>query len=99
MQTSNSRHKTSPGTRDDDTNYFTDADLSILGSDSDSYLTYTKQIRKEYSYFPDLLYKPGRRKVLEHFLEMGNIFKTKYFQDKFEIQAKINILGELKSLS
>ena len=84
---------------DADTNYFTDADLSILGSDADSYITYTKQIRKEYSYFPDMLYKPGRRKVLAGFLEMENIFKTKYFRDKFEVQAKINISGELKSLS
>ena len=84
---------------DADTNYFTDADLSILGADSDAYTTYTKQIRKEYVYFPDLLYKPGRRKVLEHFLEMKNIFKTKYFQDKFEARAKINISRELKTLS
>jgi predicted metal-dependent HD superfamily phosphohydrolase len=84
---------------DPDTNYFTDADLSILGSDSDSYFTYAKQIRKEYVYFPDIIYKPGRRKVLEHFLEMENIFKTKYFQDKFEEQAKINISAELKSIT
>ena len=84
---------------DPDTNYFTDADLSILGSDGESYLNYTKQIRKEYGHYPDILYKPGRKKVLKHFLKMGNIFKTKYFQDKFETQAKINISTELKSLS
>ena len=82
-----------------DTNYFIDADLSILGSDNKSYLNYSRQIRKEYRHFPDILYKPGRRKVLAAFLEMKNIFKTKYFQDKYEEQAKINILDELKSLS
>jgi predicted metal-dependent HD superfamily phosphohydrolase len=82
-----------------DTNYFIDADLSILGSDNNSYLKYIDQIRKEYRRFPDFLYKPGRRKVLTGFLEMKNIFKTKYFQDKYEKQAKINILDELKSLS
>jgi predicted metal-dependent HD superfamily phosphohydrolase len=84
---------------DADTNYFTDADLSILGSDTESYRNYTKQIRKEYRHFPDILYKPGRKKVLRHFLEMQSIFKTKYFQDKFEEQAKVNISDELKSLS
>ena len=82
-----------------DTNYFIDADLSILGSDNKSYLNYSVQIRKEYRHFPDILYKPGRRKVLAGFLEMQSIFKTKYFQDKYEEQAKINILDELKSLS
>ena len=86
-------------TEDADTNYFTDADLSILGSDRESYLNYTKQIRKEYGNFPDIVYKPGRKKVLKHFLEMDNIFKTKYFQDKFEDQAKANIVAELKSLT
>jgi predicted metal-dependent HD superfamily phosphohydrolase len=86
-------------TADADTNYFTDADLSILGSDHESYLNYTKQIRKEYGNFRDILYKPGRRKVLKRFLEMENIFKTDYFQNKFEDQAKANIAAELKSLT
>jgi predicted metal-dependent HD superfamily phosphohydrolase len=39
-----------------------DADLSILGKDLDTYLAYTKMIRKEYSIYPDFLYKPGRKK-------------------------------------
>ena len=84
---------------DTDTNYFIDADLSILGFDNKSYFKYTGQIRKEYRHFPDIIYKPGRRKVLSSFLKMKNIFKTKYFQDKYEEQAKINILNELNSLS
>ncbi len=81
-----------------DTNYFIDADLSILGSDQESYLTYTQQIRSEYRHFPDILYYPGRKKVLERFVKMKNIFKTEYFQSKYEKQAGINILDELKSL-
>lgn len=44
---------------DDDTNSLLDADLSILGNDDEIYLEYTKQIRKEYSIYPDFLYKPG----------------------------------------
>ncbi len=83
---------------DADTNYFTDADLVILGAGAENYLAYTTQIRREYSHFPDLLYKPGRRKVLNHFLEMDKIFKTKYFQEKYEAQARMNISLELQSL-
>ena len=82
-----------------DTNLFTDADLSILGADWPIYNKYTKQVRKEYSIYPDFMYKPGRKKVLKHFLEMERIFKTDYFYKKFEIQARKNIEQELKVYS
>ncbi|KMQ60180.1 hypothetical protein ACM46_18285 [Chryseobacterium angstadtii] len=83
---------------DSDTNYLLDADLSILGKDPELYLDYTRKIRKEYSIYPDLLYKPGRRKVLKHFLELESIFKTKEFRDQYEFQAKENIVEELRIL-
>ncbi len=79
-----------------DINLFTDADLSILGSDWDTYSEYAKNVRKEYHIYPDLIYHPGRRKVLRHFLEMERIFKTDVFYEKFEIQARANINHELK---
>ena len=51
---------------DNDTNLFTDADLSILGTDADNYTAYAQQIRKEYGIYPDFMYYPGRKKVLQH---------------------------------
>jgi predicted metal-dependent HD superfamily phosphohydrolase len=84
---------------DNDINYLLDADLSILGKDLETYLDYTKKIRKEYSIYPDLLYKPGRKKVLKHFLELESIFKTEDFREKYEVIARENILFEIKSLS
>lgn len=83
---------------DEDTNYLLDADLSILGKDPESYLAYTQMIRKEYSIYPDLLYKPGRKKILKHFLELNSIFKTEYFKEKYEAQARQNISTEIKLL-
>ena len=83
---------------DEDTNFLLDTDLSILGKDDEVYLEYTKQIRKEYSIYPDFLYKPGRKKVLEHFLQLENIFKTDYFKRKYEVQARKNIEVELRNL-
>jgi predicted metal-dependent HD superfamily phosphohydrolase len=80
-----------------DTNYFTDADLSILGADSETYKKYTDQVRKEYSIFPDFMYYPGRKKALKHFLEMASIFKTEEFKNRFEEQARKNITMEIKS--
>ena len=81
-----------------DCNYFTDADLSILGQDQKIYETYFKNIRKEYSIYPSIIYNPGREKVLNHFLNMDRIFKTAYFYEKYEEQAKINLTFELELL-
>jgi predicted metal-dependent HD superfamily phosphohydrolase len=83
----------------DDTNLFTDADLSILGQDWHTYLTYAKNIRKEFGNYPDAIYKQGRIHVLEHFLKMPAIFKTKYFFDKYESAARNNLSEECRILS
>jgi predicted metal-dependent HD superfamily phosphohydrolase len=83
---------------DNDTNFFTDADLSILGQPWEVYEKYYHQVRKEYALYPDLIYNPGRKKVLHHFLQMQQIFKTNYFFERFEAQAKENAEKELLQL-
>jgi predicted metal-dependent HD superfamily phosphohydrolase len=81
-----------------DTNLFTDADLSILGQPWETYVKYLKNVRKEYKFYPIFVYKLGRKNVIQHFLEMKPLFKTKFFFDKFENQAKKNLLKELSTL-
>ncbi|MFP9099086.1 hypothetical protein ACLI09_08530 [Flavobacterium sp. RHBU_24] len=83
---------------DADTNYLIDADLAILGTSLESYLQYSKNIRNEYSIYPDFLYNPGRKKALAHFLDMEYIFKTPYFQEKYETTARQNIAFEITLL-
>lgn len=83
---------------DADINLFTDADLSILGKPWDVYELYTKQIRAEYNIYPDIIYKPGRRKVLQHFLNMPRIFKTEQFFAKYEENSRVNLQRELQEL-
>lgn len=82
-----------------DTNYFTDADLAILGANAFDYKNYTQAIRKEYRLYPDFLYKPGRKKVLAHFLEMPTIFKTEFFRERYEEVARENLRNELRELN
>ncbi|MCA0231437.1 MAG: hypothetical protein LCH91_13280 [Bacteroidetes bacterium] len=88
-------HAQSP---DSDTNFFTDADLSVLGQDWSIYSQYYQNVRKEYFIYPDFVYNPGRKKVLHHFLSMKRIFKTDFFFGKFEEQARINLAHELAIL-
>ncbi len=81
------------------TNLFIDADLSILGTDPETYKVYSKQIRLEYSIYPDIVYNSGRKKMLTHFLKMNNIYKTKDFLIKYESIARINLHTELSSMT
>ncbi|MDN3724440.1 hypothetical protein QRD02_08595 [Aequorivita sp. SDUM287046] len=83
---------------DSDTNYFTDADLSILGQPWGLYSVYMKQLRKEYAIYSDTVFNAGRKKVLAHFLGMDRIYKTDQFHDRFEKQAKENVRAEWQLL-
>ena len=79
-------------------NFLLDADLAILGKDWETYENYIKQIRKEYSIYPDFLYNLGRKKILIHFLEFEEIFKTEHFKAKYEKIARENIQKEISML-
>lgn len=89
-------HRISPNK---DINLFTDADLSILGKSSEQYRDYVRYIRREYRYYPDFLYLPARKKVLQHFLKMPHIYKTVTFREKYELPARFNIAEELAAMS
>lgn len=78
-----------------DNAYLLDFDLSILGSDWETYYNYTKQIRKEYKIYPDFMYIAGRKKVIQHFLERETLYFTEAFQNKFEKQARENLKKEI----
>jgi predicted metal-dependent HD superfamily phosphohydrolase len=88
-------HQASP---DNDTNLFTDADLSILGRPWDVYDAYRQNVRLEYSVYPDSIYQAGRRKVLLHFLQMEPLFKTEHFRQLYEHSAKENMQKEISLL-
>lgn len=82
-----------------DLDYFLDFDLSVLSAPATDYTAYAQQIRNEYSIYPDDLYKPGRKKVLTHFLDLPAIYKTSIFREQREAIARRNMQEELKALS
>ncbi|WP_396596433.1 hypothetical protein [Dokdonia sp. R86516] len=84
---------------DNDINILLDLDLSILGKSENEYSKYSQNIRKEYKIYPDFMYRKGRKKVLNHMLELDSIFKTSFFKDKYEIQAISNLRSELDILN
>jgi len=76
---------------------FLDADLAILASEEAIYDKYIAAIRQEYRIYPDLLYRPGRKKVLQHFLERDQIYYTSVFKG-YEEKARANLRREIKGL-
>ncbi|UOG74401.1 hypothetical protein MTX78_20060 [Hymenobacter tibetensis] len=82
---------------DDDTDLqlFLDADLSILGASEKDYWQYARQIHAEYSIVPDMLYRQGRRNVLEKLLTTPVLYRTAPYRDRLDAAARRNLQAEL----
>ncbi|MGI4863274.1 MAG: HD domain-containing protein [Janthinobacterium lividum] len=74
---------------------FLDADLSILGAPAAAYWDYARQVRREYRLVPDLLYRPGRRKVLAKLLAAPVLFHTPALREELDASARRNLQAEL----
>lgn len=74
---------------------FLDADMAILGSETEGYSEYCRAVRKEHSNIPNFLFKRGRKKFLVTVLKQGSIFVNSYFKNKYERIARENMQSEL----
>lgn len=84
--------------KNQDNAFLLDFDLSILGQDWQTYYEYIRNIRKEYKMYPDFLYKPARKKVLQSFLSRETLYFTKKYKAQYESNARLNIEKEIKLL-
>ena len=74
---------------------FLDADLAILGSDRARYEQYVQQVREEYSYVPEPMFRGARAAILDGFLARPRIYMTDELYERFEGRARENIEWEL----
>ncbi|UOQ53439.1 HD domain-containing protein [Hymenobacter cellulosivorans] len=81
---------------DTDLHLFLDADLQILGAAEADYWQYARQVRQEYRLVPDILYRRGRKQVLEKLLGAPVLFQTPLFRDKLDAAARRNLQAELR---
>lgn len=79
-----------------DLSFFLDFDMAILGAPWEQYEAYTRQVRKEYRVYPDILYKPGRKTFLEKTLQSTHLFHTPSFRGQYEARARANMERELQ---
>lgn len=75
-----------------------DADLAILGADSDAYERYAAGIRAEYAHLDEGTYRAGRAEVLQRFLDRPVLFNTEVAREHFEVGARRNLRHELDRL-
>ncbi len=81
-----------------DTALFLDLDLGILAAPPDSSDRYAKQVAQEYAWVPPELYRAGRIKVLQGFLNRPTIFFTPALAEQLDAWARQNLHRELASL-
>ncbi|WP_400192331.1 hypothetical protein [Hymenobacter sp. B81] len=81
-----------------DTHLLLDADLWVLGAEPTGYQEYARQVRQEYLLVPGLLYRRGRRRVLESLLDAPTLYHTPWAQAQREAPARRNLAAELATL-
>ena len=90
------RHATEPV--GSDAQVLVDADLSILGAQPARFHEYEAQVRSEYAWVPEILYRPARARILNQLLARPRIFSTAIFQEQYEARARSNLHSSLKGL-
>lgn len=78
--------------------HFLDFDLSILGAEREAYAAYAAAIRREYTIYPDPIYRPGRAGVLRKLLAQPRIFGTGIGYGLWEAPARDNMMWEIGKL-
>ena len=89
-------HKAEPGS---DAAVLIDIDLAILGRDAVRFRRYDRQIRAEYAWVPEDVYRSKRAEVLGGFLARDRIYATAQFHAAYEQQARANLAIAIRELT
>lgn len=79
-----------PGEGADDA-WIIDIDLAIFAQTASRVLEYERQIREEYAWVPEEVYREKRAEVLRGFLAREPIYRTPWVRERFEARAKENL--------
>ena len=82
----------------DDAKLTVDIDLAILGAPPIRFEEYEAQIRQEYQWVPDDVFRQKRSDILRSFLARQHIYAFQYFQEHLEAQARSNLQNSLSKL-
>jgi predicted metal-dependent HD superfamily phosphohydrolase len=83
---------------DEDAQVLVDVDLSILGREADVYWGYERNIRKEYAWVPEAIFKQKRAEILRSFLKRERIYQVELYRSKYEERARENLRQAITKL-
>jgi predicted metal-dependent HD superfamily phosphohydrolase len=83
---------------DPDAQLIVDIDLAILGQPVPRFEEYEIQIRREYQFAPESIFRQKRAEILESFLARRRIYSTTFFQSRYEKTARQNLQMSLTRL-
>jgi predicted metal-dependent HD superfamily phosphohydrolase len=81
-----------------DAEVLVDVDLGILAAEPKRFDEYELQIRAEYAWVPEPLFRQERRKVLQEFVGRSSLYSTALFRERYEAQARENLSRSLARL-
>jgi predicted metal-dependent HD superfamily phosphohydrolase len=81
-----------------DAQVLVDADLSILGVQPARFQEYEAQVRSEYAWVPDTMFRTTRAKILKELLGRSHLYSTAHFRERYEAQARRNLQHSLGHL-
>jgi predicted metal-dependent HD superfamily phosphohydrolase len=90
------RHDAVPN--DQDERVLVDVDLSILGADRPRFDEYEQQVREEYAWVPDIMFRSKRRAILQAILDRPRIFRSNRFFVQYEARARDNLRRSIAQL-
>jgi predicted metal-dependent HD superfamily phosphohydrolase len=74
-----------------------DIDLAILAAAPARFAEYERQIREEYGFVPEDVFRAKRREVLQGFADRRPIYATPAVRDRLEAAAHANLARALSS--
>ena len=92
------RHANSSQPADVETALLLDLDLAVLASSAAAYADYAAAIRREYAHAPEPLYRAGRARVLQNFLDRPRLYVTPALAAQWETLARRNLASEIEAL-
>jgi len=90
------RHVALPA--DSDSRLVVDIDLAILGAAPSRYAEFERDVRREYRWVPEIVYRPKRAAILQSFLDRPRIYHWEPAYERFERGARANVSGAIGAL-
>lgn len=87
-----------PGDGPDDP-WIIDIDLAIFAQAAERVMEYERQIRQEYAWVPEVMYREKRLEILTGFLKRERIYLTNWARERFEERARENLRALIAGLT